>query len=83
MNLLLRGGKATVDSLSGGGEMGELIRSRDWSKIRTGAPETWSLGLCAVVRILVCSSIHFSTGRSYLDRRPGTEQQAGGVEETR
>ena len=77
MNLILVE-QGDMDFLSGGGEMGELIRSRDWSKIPTGAPEIWSLGLHTVVRIMACSSIHISTRRSYLERRPGTEQQAGG-----
>ena len=39
--------------LSGGGEMGALIRAFDWSKTALGEPETWSPALRTMVRILV------------------------------
>ena len=39
--------------LMGGGEMGELIRSYDWSKTALGSPETWSQSLRIAVRIML------------------------------
>ncbi|MBV8523418.1 MAG: hypothetical protein JOY71_15055 [Acetobacteraceae bacterium] len=53
MNNILADGNATLDFLSGGGEMGELIRSLDWSKTPIGKPETWSPALRTIVRILL------------------------------
>jgi PAS domain S-box-containing protein len=41
------------DFLSGGGEMGELIRSLDWSNTPIGVPDTWSPALRALVGILL------------------------------
>ncbi|MFN3997912.1 ATP-binding protein [Algoriphagus sp.] len=41
-----------LNFLNGGGEMGKLIRSKDWSKTPLGSPDTWpqslrtSVGLC-------------------------------------
>ena len=37
--------------LAGGGEMGELIRAKDWGRTPLGAPETWRPGLKAMVRM--------------------------------
>ena len=31
----------SLDFLPGGGEMGKLIRSKDWSKTPLGSPDTW------------------------------------------
>lgn len=59
MNLIL-GEQGDMDFLSGCDEMGELIRSRNWSKIPTGAPEIWSLGLHTVVHIMACIDTHFN-----------------------
>jgi PAS domain S-box-containing protein len=44
-----------LDFLSGGGEMGALIRSMDWSKTPIGAPETWSPALRTMLRILLAN----------------------------
>ncbi|MEP6616357.1 MAG: ATP-binding protein [Ginsengibacter sp.] len=41
--------------LQGGGEMGELIRSFDWSKTPLGPPETWPQSLRTTVSILLNS----------------------------
>ena len=41
------------DCLAGGGEMGALMRSIDWSKTPIGAVETWSPALRTMVRILL------------------------------
>ena len=41
------------DCLAGGGEMGALMRSMDWSKTAIGAVESWSPALRMMVRLLV------------------------------
>jgi PAS domain S-box-containing protein len=41
------------DCFKGGGQMGELMRSLDWSKTPVGAIETWSPALRMMVRILL------------------------------
>ncbi|MBC7494305.1 MAG: hypothetical protein H7221_04795, partial [Flavobacterium sp.] len=41
----------TLDFLSGGGEMGKLIRSKDWSKTALGLPDTWPQSLRTAVSI--------------------------------
>jgi PAS domain S-box-containing protein len=41
--------------LVGGGEMGQLIRSKDWSNTSLGDPEDWSLTLQTTVNILLNS----------------------------
>lgn len=50
----------TVDNLkypflSGGGEMGRLIREKDWSKTSLGSPENWPQSLRTVMSILLKS----------------------------
>jgi PAS domain S-box-containing protein len=39
--------------LAGGGEMGELIRNKDWSKTTLGDPETWPASLCTMVAVML------------------------------
>lgn len=41
--------------LNGGGEMGERIRSKDWSTSPIGTPDTWPQGLRTTVSILLNS----------------------------
>ena len=41
--------------LTGGGEMGELMRTRDWSKTPLGAPEHWPQSLKTCIRIILTS----------------------------
>ena len=43
------------DFLAGGGEMGELIRSRDWSATPIGPVESWSPALRMMVRFLLAN----------------------------
>ncbi len=43
------------DFLTGGGEMGELIRAYDWSKNPLGPPDTWPNSLKTIVRIMFTS----------------------------
>jgi PAS domain S-box-containing protein len=42
--------------LTGGGEMGELTRSFDWSKTTIGTPDTWPQSLLTTVSIILNSS---------------------------
>jgi len=39
--------------LAGGGEMGELIRGKDWSKTSLGDPSTWPQSLCTMVAVML------------------------------
>ena len=41
--------------LSGGGEMGELIRSKDWSKTSLGKPDNWPQSLKTTLSIVLNS----------------------------
>jgi PAS domain S-box-containing protein len=43
------------DFLSGGGELGELIRHFDWSSTPLGAPENWPQNLRMALRIMLTS----------------------------
>ena len=43
------------DFLGGGGEMGERMRSLDWSRTGVGEPATWPQSLRTVIRILLTS----------------------------
>jgi two-component sensor histidine kinase len=42
-----------LDFLQGGGEMGALIRSKDWDQTPLGNPETWPPGLRTAVRLML------------------------------
>lgn len=46
-------GESTVDFLSGGGEMGALIRAYDWASTCIGAPETWPQSLRVTIRLML------------------------------
>lgn len=48
--------QATPSFLSGGGEMGALMRAFDWTKTPLGAPETWPAILKTSVRMLLTSN---------------------------
>ena len=45
----------SLDVLSAAGEMGELVRTLDWSATPLGAPENWSPALRTVVRIVLAN----------------------------
>ena len=47
--------KATESLFAGGGEMGALMRSHDWSQTPLGAVEQWSQSLKTAVRIMLTS----------------------------
>ena len=46
---------SSLNFLAGGGEMGELIRSHDWSRTPLGPPEVWPQSLRTAVRIMLTS----------------------------
>ena len=46
---------ASLDFLSGGGEMGELIRNFDWNKTPLGDPRYWQNSLKTCIRIILTS----------------------------
>ena len=48
--------QADVGFLAGGGELGELIRSFDWTSTSLGPPETWPESLRTAIRIMLASS---------------------------
>ena len=54
--------------LQGGGEMGELIRSFDWSKTAVGSPDTWPQTLRIAVRIMLdCPfGMYIAWGNEYI-----------------
>ena len=45
----------TIQFLTGGGEMGALIRAKDWSKTPVGKPEKWSQSLHISLNIILQS----------------------------
>ncbi|MCY7349346.1 MAG: PAS domain-containing protein [Cytophagaceae bacterium] len=49
------GTPSTLAFLAGGGEMGALIRAKDWSKTPLGSPETWPQSLRTSVSICLNS----------------------------
>ncbi|MEO8962385.1 MAG: PAS domain-containing protein, partial [Ginsengibacter sp.] len=54
--------------LSGGGEMGKLIRSFDWSKTAVGNPDTWPQSLRFAVGIMLDSpfGMYIAWGKEYI-----------------
>ena len=51
----VRDSKSAVNFLSGGGEMGERIRSFDWSRTPLGPAEYWPQSLKTAIRIMLTS----------------------------
>ncbi len=51
----MRNGATSIDFLAGGGEMGERIRAKDWSKTPLGPVECWPQSLKTIVRIMLTS----------------------------
>ncbi|MBC7773806.1 MAG: PAS domain S-box protein [Phycisphaerae bacterium] len=47
--------KQNPSFLAGGGEMGELIRSKDWNKTPLGSPDTWPQSLRTTLSIILNS----------------------------
>ena len=44
-----------ISFLPNGGEMGELIRQKDWSNTSIGNPDTWPQSLCTTLSIIINS----------------------------
>ena len=42
--------------LAGGGDLGSLIRAFDWAKTPVGSPDSWSMALRSMVRLLLTSN---------------------------
>ena len=53
--------------LAGGGEMGKLIRTKDWSKTTLGDPETWPPSLCTMVAVMLSNpfGMYIAWGDNY------------------
>jgi hypothetical protein len=54
--------EGAADFLSGGGEMGERMRSFDWAATPLGPAETWPQSLKTAVRIMLTSRQPFWLG---------------------
>jgi PAS domain S-box-containing protein len=54
--------------LAGGGEMGELIRAKDWSKTPLGAPDTWPQSLQTMVSVVLNNpfGMYIAWGKEYV-----------------
>jgi len=53
--------------LKGGGEMGELIRAKDWSKTALGDPADWPQSLCTMVAVMLNNpfGMYIAWGKEY------------------
>jgi signal transduction histidine kinase len=60
------------DFLSGGGEIGELIRSQDWSQTPIGPIETWSPALRTVIKLMLA----IANAREYEEEKKRAEALA-------
>ena len=47
------GKPAATEFMSGGGELGALMRAKDWSRTPVGAVESWPQSLRTVVQIML------------------------------
>ena len=54
--------------LRGGGEMGELIRAKDWSKTSLGDPADWPQSLCTMVAVMLDNpfGMYIAWGSEYI-----------------
>jgi hypothetical protein len=68
--------------LAGGGELGELIRTHDWSATPLGAPSAWPESLRIAVRIMLASRqpiwIGWGDELTYLYNDPGCRRTSCG-----
>lgn len=57
-----------LDFLSGGGEMGNLIRNTDWSKTPLGHPQTWPQSLRTMVGVMLDNpfGMYIAWGKDYI-----------------
>ena len=56
-----RQGETTADFLSGGGELGQLIRSFDWSKTGLGPIDSWPPHLRITLGVILGSPVPIVT----------------------
>ena len=54
--------------LADGGKMGELLRSKDWSKTPLGNPDTWPQSLCTMVGVMLNNpfGMYIAWGNDYI-----------------
>lgn len=54
--------------LRGGGEMGELIRAKDWSQTSLGDPADWPQSLCTMISVVLDNpfGMYIAWGREYI-----------------
>lgn len=54
--------------LKGGGEMGELIRAKDWSQTPLGDPADWPPSLCTMVAVMLNTpfGMYIAWGKDYI-----------------
>lgn len=59
--------KTTHKFLDGGGEMGKLIRAKDWSQTPLGAPEEWPQSLRTMVSVMLDNpfGMYIAWGKDY------------------
>ncbi|WP_299393304.1 PAS domain S-box protein [uncultured Gelidibacter sp.] len=59
--------KTTHNFLDGGGEMGKLIRAKDWSKTPLGTPENWPQSLRTMVSVMLDNpfGMYIAWGKEY------------------
>lgn len=57
----------TYNFLSGGGEMGELIRAKDWTKTPLGDPKNWPPALGTMVSVMLDNpfGMYIAWGKEY------------------
>ncbi len=60
-------GKTNYNFLQGGGEMGEFIRAKDWSKTPLGEPNTWPQSLRTMVSVMLDNpfGMYIAWGKEY------------------
>lgn len=54
--------------LKGGGEMGEMIRAKDWSKTSLGDPSQWPQSLCTMITVMLSTpfAMYIAWGNDYI-----------------
>ncbi len=54
--------------LMGGGEMGEMIRQKDWSSTPLGSPDQWPQSLCTMVSVMLDNpfAMYIAWGKEYI-----------------
>ena len=70
LNKPQNGSRTLPDFLSGGGQVGEAMRSLDWSGSPVGDPDTWPQSLRSMVRLMLTTEVpvglYWGTERAFL-----------------